>query len=105
MPSVDILPSEAKLLELVLKLKEKKLKRAANLIEQAELDVQEAIDSIAERAELDKSAVRGVPRLLRDADGRPARLLWRDAPKFPSQVNGTEVPTDQQVEGASPAKT
>jgi hypothetical protein len=99
MPSIDILVSEAKLLETVLKIKEKKLRRAARLIEQAEAEVKEAIDSIAQRAELDLSTTRGTPRLLRDADGQPARIIWRDVVKPKS--NGIEQPETE----ATAAKT
>ena len=98
MPSIDILSSEAKLLEMVLKLKEKKLKRAARLIEQSEAEVAEAIESIVERSGIDPSTVRGAPRLLRDADGSPARLTWRDLPK-------PKPTTDENVLTRGPAES
>lgn len=90
MPSIDVLSSEARLLELALKIKNKKLKRAAKLLEEAEAELEEAIASIVERAELDPTSLRGTPRLLRDMDGKPAKLVWRDAPK--PRVNGAEAP-------------
>ena len=94
MPSINILCSEAAYLELVLRLKEKRLKRAAKLIELAEMDVQEAIDAIVTRAEVERDTVRGTPRLLRDADGRPARLAWRDTAKPRSDVVEGSVNAD-----------
>jgi len=97
MPVIDVLASEASFLELILKLKEKKLKRAAKLIEQAEAEVAEAINAIVMRAELDPTELRGAPRLLRDADGHPARLVWRDAPK-PKPATADSVVTRSHAE-------
>jgi hypothetical protein len=91
MPVIDVLASEAAFLELILKLKEKKLRRAAKLIEQAEAEVAEAINSIVMRTELDPTELRGAPRLLRDAEGRPAKLVWRDAPNPKPATAGSVV--------------
>lgn len=92
MPFIDVLPSEAKLLELALRLKEKKIKRATRLIEQAEVEIEEAIQSIIERTEIAPASLRGTPRLLRDADGRPAKLVWRDVVK--SGANSAATPSE-----------
>lgn len=95
MPSIDVLTSEAKLLNLALKLKDKKLRRAAKLIEQAEAELDEAIAAIMERAGLDPSSVRGTPRLLHDMNGKPAKLIWPDAVR--SAVNGSVAATQEST--------
>lgn len=92
MGQIDILRSEASYLELVLKNKEKTLKRAMRLIERAEEEVQDALNAILERAEVDQRVIVGAPRLLRGVDGRPARIVWRDAHAASSgTVGGEEV--------------
>jgi hypothetical protein len=93
MASIDLLPSEASYLELVLRNKAKAERRAARILEKAEEDVDEALTSIFERVGVEE--IVGKPKLLRGIDGKPARIVWRDPAPEPKATNGTEHRPDE----------
>lgn len=80
MAAVTLLPSEASYMELALRLREEKLQRAQRLVAEAESVVDEAVASVIARAGVEPDKIMGSPRLLRDVNGKPAQLIWRDAP-------------------------
>ncbi len=92
MASIDLLPSEVVLLEQALNHKARKLKLARRITQKAEDGVDEALNSIFERADIEE--IHGRPRLLRGLDGRPAQLVWAD-PKAVAHEVTNEIHTEE----------
>jgi len=95
MASIDLLPSEASYLDLVLKHKEKSMRRAARILEKAEEEVDEALTSVFERAGIDE--IVGKPKLLRGIDGKPAQIVWRDPKPESKGTNGVQHRPDETL--------
>lgn len=103
MASIDLLPSEAAFLELVLRNKEIAARKATRIMERAEEDVDAALSSIFERAGV--SEIVGKPRLLHGVDGKPAQIAWRDPRPESKGTNGVQHRTDTTLAATETGKS